>query len=154
MQHDNPRGWDVSLDTTQVMIEPKQERKIKLYVKTTDYIKKDDWIETKVIVKPIEKNKTADISTVTSIKNGKVDVKMSGVFHWPRVFKKDDRVETSFKLFNRGNVSADKASIILYVNGEEKNKVEDITIPRGGHADISIPWIAVKGKNEVYIVVN
>lgn len=154
LQHDNPRGWDVSLDTTQVMIEPKQERKIKLYVKTTDYIKKDDWIETKVIVKPIEKNKTADISTVTSIKNGKVDVKMSGVFHWPRVFKKDDRVETSFKLFNRGNVSADKASIILYVNGEEKNKVEDITIPRGGHADISIPWIAVKGKNEVYIVVN
>ena len=57
------------------------------------------------------------------------------------------------KLVNKGNVSARNISVILYVNDEEKNKVEDITIPRGGYADISIPWIAVKGKNEIYIVV-
>jgi hypothetical protein len=41
----------------------------------------------------------------------------------------------------------------LYVNGKEKNKVENITIPAGGYADIKMPWIAVKGKNEVNIVV-
>jgi len=152
-KEENSKRWDVTTDTTQLMIEPKKERNIKINVKPTDYVKKGDWIEVKVIVKPIEKNKKAEISTVTSIKNAKVDVKMSGVFHWPRVFKKDDRVETSFKLFNRGNTSAENLSIILYVNGEEKNKVENITIPRGGHADINIPWIAVKGKNEVYIVV-
>jgi len=39
------------------------------------------------------------------------------------------------------------------VNNEEKNKVEDITIPAGGYADIKIPWIAIKGKNEIEIVV-
>jgi len=69
------------------------------------------------------------------------------------VFKKGDRVETSFKLTNVGNVSADNISVILYVNGKEKNKVEDITIPRGGYAEVEIPWIAVKGKNKVEIVV-
>jgi hypothetical protein len=39
------------------------------------------------------------------------------------------------------------------VNNEEKNKVEDIIIPAGGYADIKMPWIAVKGKNEIEIVV-
>ncbi len=152
-EEDNIRRWDVSTDTTQIMIEPGKEKNIKLSIKPKDYIRKEDWIEVKVIVKPVDKNKKTELSTVTSVKNTKVDVKISGVFHWPRVFKKDDRVETSFKLFNRGNVSAEKISVVLYINGEEKNKVEDITIPRGGHADINMPWIAVKGKNEVYIVV-
>ncbi len=63
------------------------------------------------------------------------------------------KVVTSFRVENRGKVSTDKISIILYVNGEEKNKVEDITIPRGGYAEIDMPWIAVKGKNKVSIVV-
>jgi len=39
------------------------------------------------------------------------------------------------------------------VNGKEKNKIEGINIPRGGYAEIEIPWIAVKGKNDVDIVV-
>lgn len=152
-ENNDSKSWDITTDTAQVMLEPKRSKEIKLYVRPTDYVKKEDWVEVKVIVKPIEKNKKAELSTVTSIKNAEVDVKMAGVFHWPRIFKKDERVETSFKLFNRGNVSADNISVILYVNGEEKNKVENITIPRGGHADINIPWIAIKGKNEVYIVV-
>ena len=103
--------------------------------------------------RPTDKNKVAEISTVTTIKDQKLNLKISGVIHWPRVFKEGERVETSFKLTNRGNVSADNVTVILYVNGEEKNRVENITIPRGGFADIEIPWIAGKGKNEVNIVV-
>jgi hypothetical protein len=146
-------SFDVSLDTTQAIVESKQSTKIKLIVKPTDYVKKDDWIEVKVVAKALDKKKPGKISTVTTIKDSETKVDISGVFHWPRIFKKGDRVETSFKLINRGNVSARNISVILYVNGEEKNKVEDITIPRGGYADIAIPWVAVKGKNEVYIVV-
>jgi len=101
----------------------------------------------------VEKDAVAEISTVTTISDGKPDVKITGVFHWPRVFKKGDKVETSFRLTNKGNTSAKNISVILFVNGEEKNKVEDITIPRGGYAEIEIPWIAGKGKNEVNIVV-
>jgi hypothetical protein len=146
-------SFDILLDTTKAIIESKQSKKIKLRVKPTDYVKKDDWIEVKVVAKALDKKKPGKISTVTTIKESETKIEISGVFHWPRVFKKGDRVETSFKLLNRGNVSAQKITVILYVNGEEKNKVEDITIPRGGYADIAMPWIAVKGKNEVYILV-
>ncbi len=146
-------SWDVSIDKTNVVIGPKQSSPVVLTVKPKDYVKSDDWIEVKVSVRAVEKDTTAEVSTVTSIKDGKPDIKITGVFHWPRMFKKGDKVETSFRLTNNGNTSAKNISVILFVNGEEKNKVEDITIPRGGYAEIEIPWIAGKGKNEVNIVV-
>jgi uncharacterized membrane protein (Fun14 family) len=146
-------NWDISLDKESVIVEPKQSSVVVLTVKPTDYVKSDDWIEVRVIAKVVEKKKSSEISTVTTIKDGKPEVKIAGVVHWPKVFKKGDRVETSFRLRNEGNVSASNINVILYVNGKEKNKVEDITIPRGGYAEIEIPWIAVKGKNKVSIVV-
>jgi len=130
-----------------------KNKKVILTVKPTDYVKTDDWVEVKVIAKPFERKKSAQISTVTTIKDAEPKLDIYGVSHWPRVFKKGEKVETSFRLYNKGNAAAENISIILYVNGEEKNKVEGITIPRGGYADIEIPWIAGKGKNEVNIVV-
>jgi len=146
-------SWDISLDKESVVVEPKQSSVVVLSVKPTDYIKSDEWVEIKVIVKVVEKKKSVEISTFTNIKGGKPEVKITGVFHWPKIFNKDDRVETSFRLNNTGNVSASNINVILYVNDEEKNKVEDITIPRGGYAEIEMPWIAVKGKNKISIVV-
>lgn len=146
-------GWDVSLDKTQVTIGPRGSVPLTLTVKTTDYIKSDDWIEIKVIAKLTGKEKSDEISTVTSIIEGKPELNFIGVFHWPRLFKKGNRIETSFRIRNRGNVSANNINVILIINGKEKNKVEDITIPRGGYAEIEIPWIAVKGKNKIDIVV-
>ena len=94
------------------------------------------------------------ITTVTRITDVKPDLKiMGGLKHTPRKFKEGDLVTTSFKLENKGKVASNKVSVILYVNGEEKNKVEGITIPSGGYAEVEIPWIAVKGKNEVDIVI-
>ena len=145
--------WEVSLDKQQVYLDPRKSEIIILTVKPSDYVKADDWVEVKVVTKPSGMNKTAEVTTVTTIKDQKINLKISGVVHWPRYFKKGDKVETSFKLTNRGNVSAENVTVILYVNGEEKNRVENITIPRGGFADIEIPWIAGKGKNEVNIVV-
>jgi hypothetical protein len=151
---DNPSdSWDVSLDTEQVVIEPKQSKLITLTVKPSDFVKHDDWVQIRLLAKPVKRKKTADISTITTIKEGKVQLSISNVYHWPRVFKKGDRVVTSFKLRNIGNISAHNVTVILYLNGKEKNKVEDVTIPRGGYADIEMPWIAVKSKNEINIVV-
>jgi uncharacterized protein YfaS (alpha-2-macroglobulin family) len=76
------------------------------------------------------------------------------MFHWPRAFREGDKVTTSFKLENKGGVAAKNVNVVLKVNGEVKNKVENIDIPRGGFAEIEIPWIAEKGKNEVDIEVN
>ncbi len=145
--------WNISVSDDRIVLAAGQKETIKLEVSPTDYAKKDDWAKVDLIVTTIEKNKTQSIETATVLKESKKDVTISGVLHWPREFKKGDRVETSFKLFNKGTVSAEKLTIILFVNGKEKNKVEDVTIPRGGHADIEIPWIAEKGKNKIKIIV-
>jgi hypothetical protein len=146
-------GWGASLDTENIELEPKQSKTVILIVKPTSFVKPNDWAEVKVVAKVFEKQKFAKLLTVTTIKNAQPELRICGVLHWPKAFKKGDRVMTSFKLENRGSASASNISVVLYVNNKEKNKVEDITIPSGGYADIEMPWIAVKGKNEVNIVV-
>ncbi len=142
------------MDKTELFLKSGEEKIINLLVTSNENVKKEDWCEAKIIIQPCNKNKKTELSTITTIKNGKVDVKITGVIHWPKIFKKDDRVETSFKVWNHGNISTGKISIYFYVNGKEKNKIQDVIIPRGGYADIEIPWIADSGKNEVYILVN
>ena len=87
------------------------------------------------------------------IKEEKPNLGIKNVFHWPRSFRKGDRVVTSFKVENKGNISARKLKVVLYVNDEQKNKVEDINIPGSGYADIKLPWIAERGKNDIKIIV-
>jgi hypothetical protein len=148
------QGWNVSLDTAEsIVLEPKQSKTVILTVKPTSFVKSDDWAEVKIVAKVLENQKTAEISTVTTIKDAKPELYITSVFHWPKVFKKGDLVETSFKLENKGNVSASNITVVLNLNGKEKNKIENITIPAGGYADIKMPWIALKGKNEINIVV-
>jgi subtilase family serine protease len=90
---------------------------------------------------------------MTHLKDTKINLKINNVLTWPRLFKEGDRVTTSFKVENKGNASASGINVVLYINGKEKNKVQDILIPAGGYADVKMPWIAVKGKNEINIVV-
>jgi len=153
INEDLKNRWNVELERDQMSIGPKQSDSIRLHVEPTDNVKPQDWIKVSIIAKPIDKRKKIKIDTITIVKDSDMDVSISGVIHWPKPFKKGDRVETSFKLFNKGNVSAERLAIFLYVNGKQKNKVEDVTIPVGGHADIVIPWIAEKGKNEIEIIV-
>ena len=145
--------WDVYLDKTTLNLGPEESEPIKLIVRPTDFVKSADWVEIKLEVKTVEKQKTASISTIAMVKEIKPKLEIIGVLNWPKIFNKGDLVKTSFKVENRGKVSANNVSVILYLNGKEKNKVEDITIPRGGYADIEMPWIAEKGKNEINIVV-
>ena len=146
-------GWDVSIDKENLLVEPKSEQVVTLVVKPTDFVKPDDLAEVKVIAIVPERQKSSSISTVTTLKDGKPALKVVGVFHWPKKFKEGQIVKTSFKLENNGTASAENITVVLYVNCEEKNKVEGIAIPRGGYADIEIPWVAVKGKNKVHIEV-
>ena len=61
------KGFDISIDTVQVMLEAGQSKNMKLTVKTNDYVKKEDWAEVNFVVKPSD-NKPTEISTITTIK--------------------------------------------------------------------------------------
>jgi len=145
--------WTTSLDLKKITLEPGKSKPVVLMVKPTDLVKPDDWAELNIAVNVEGKKKSEKMATMTMIKGAKAELSFGSVFHWPKTFKEGDRVTSSFKLENKGNASASNVSVVLYVNNEEKNKVEDIIIPAGGYADIKIPWIAVKGKNEIEIVV-
>jgi len=145
--------WDASLDLKRATIKPGQSKTVVLTVKPTDVIEPDDWAEVDVVVKTEGRQKSEKITTMTLIKDSKAKLSISGVAHWPRSFKRGDRVTTYFKVENKGNVSASGVDVILYINDKEKNKVDDVIIPAGGYADIRMPWIVRKSKNEINIVV-
>jgi len=142
--------WEKSVDTEKITINGRQSKTVILTVKPTDVAEPRDWTETKLKVKVPGKRKSKEITTMTMIKDGKTLLKISDVFTWPKDFTEGSRLTTSFKLMNKGNITARNVKAILYINGKEKNKT-DVTIPSGGYANIRMPWIAYKGKNKLYI---
>ena len=142
--------WEKSIETEKITIDARQSKTVFLAVKPTEFAEPDDWTETKVKVNILGKQKSEEITIMTMVKNGKTLLKITNVFTWPKEFKKGDRIITSFKLENKGNITARNVNAVLYLNNKEKNKVE-VTIPIGGYADIRMPWIAIKGKNKLHI---
>ena len=146
------KGWETSINNDKhIILQPNEQKNLTLTVTPTDYVKPNDWVEIKINVKTIEKNKSESISTVTTIKNAASKLEIEKVTHKPKRFKKGDIVKTSFKIKNVGNAAADNIDIQLFVNGQLKNKIEKTTIPSQGYANVEMPWIAVKGKNNIDI---
>ncbi len=153
ISRNNSIKWIIKLIENKVSLNPKETKNISYSVTPTDMAKKNDWGEFDFIVKTIGKRKIEKITTMIVLENSISNLSIIDVWHSPRLFKGEDKINTSFKIINKGNVASENIDIILLLNGEEKNKVVDIIIPAEGYADINIPWIAVKGKNEISIVV-
>ncbi len=145
----NTDHWTTDLTTTTITIPPSETKDITFTVTPTEHVEKDEWIEAILLVETPGKRRIETISTMTTICEGETHLSLTDVFTWPRTFSKGDRIITSFKVHNKGNLTARNVTIFLYINGKQKNKVEDITIPPGAYAEIRMPWIAVKGKNEL-----
>ncbi|MCK4333070.1 MAG: hypothetical protein KAV40_05765 [Thermoplasmatales archaeon] len=150
--NENPSSpkWEKSIETEKITIDALQSKTVFLTVKPTEFAEPNDWTETKVKVNILGKRKSEGITIMAMLKDGKTLLKITDVFTWPKEFKKGDRIITSFKLENKGNITARNVNAVLYINAKEKNKVE-VTIPSGGYADIRMPWIAIKGKNKLHI---
>jgi hypothetical protein len=151
---ENGEKWQAVLDQAHLQIPAKQSKTVLLTVKGTDLLEADDWTQATVYVTPEGKRSCYPIALLTSVKDGAEDLKIDGVFHFPRRFDFLQTVKTSFKVRNNGHIQAKNLKVSLYINGKEKNKVEDVVIPAGGYADITLPWIAEKGKNNLHIVVS
>lgn len=153
IEKSNSSKWIILNNNKKILLNPKESRKISFNVKPTDLVNKNDWAEFDFIVKTTGRNKVEKITTMIILKNFYSNIEISRINHFPINFKSGDKITTSFILNNKGNSSSDPLHVILMINEQEKNKVGDIIIPAKGFADIKIPWIAVKGKNEISIVV-
>ena len=142
--------WQTATDVEKITIAARSSKQILLVAKPEETVESNDWTEIKLNVSVSGKKKSEEITTMVMAKDGKTLLRIKDAFSWPREFKKGDRIITSFVLENKGNISARNVKVVLFINGKQKNKVE-VTIPRGGYADIKIPWIALKGKNELQL---
>ncbi|MFH1101567.1 MAG: hypothetical protein V1726_05995 [Methanobacteriota archaeon] len=142
-------SWDVSLDTHRVLIEPGQSTQITLLVRPVTQLSTNTWTEVKLSVNTLGKQKHTDLHFMVTAVKGKPHLRITQVYHWPQTFNAGDKIITSFKIENQSSIPARNLTIVLAVNGEEKNKVINLTVPGHGYAEVTIPWLAVKGKNEI-----
>ena len=126
---------------------------VEMVVTPTGDAQSDDWVEAEFVATTAGRKRAVTLKTMTMIKKEQPELAITNVFHWPKRFHRGERVVTSLNVENASSVSARNVAVVLYVNDEQKNKVEDINIPGGGYADIRLPWIAKRGRNEVRIVV-
>jgi len=142
--------WIIAVEPLANAIDGRQSKTVQIIVTPTNNNESKDWTQVTVYVKKTGKKKTEYITLIAMIKEGKTLLKLDNVSHWPTVFNPGEKVTTSYSISNNGTVSARNVKVFFYLNGKQKNMVE-VTIPAGSIADLQIPWIAVKGKNQVRI---
>jgi uncharacterized membrane protein len=142
--------WMIAIEPLTIAIDGRQSKTVQIIVTSTNNNELKDWTQITVQVKKTGKKKTENITLIAMIKEGKTLLTLDNVAHWPTVFNPGEKVTTSCSISNNGTVSARDVKVFFYLNGKQKNMVE-VTIPAGSIADLQIPWIAVKGKNQVRI---
>jgi len=146
-------SWNISFSKNQLTIPAKQQQKLTATVSASDQVNPGDWNEFQLIVTTDGKSKQETLPLFCSLADGTVSLQIKDVFHWPKSFSKNEKVSTSLRLENKGTVQAKNVAVKLFINNKEKNKVEELIIPAKGYADITFPWIAEKGKNDLRIIV-
>jgi uncharacterized membrane protein len=142
--------WMIAIEPLTITIDGRQSKTIQIIVTPINNNESKDWTQVTVHVKKTGKKKTEYITLIAMVKEGKTLLKLDNVSHWPTVFNSGEKVTTSCSISNNGTVSARNVKVFFYLNGKQKNMVE-VTIPAGSIADLQIPWMAVKGKNQVRI---
>jgi len=142
--------WVITIEPATIVVEGRSSKTIQIIVEPTDAAEPKEWTQITTSVKKTGKKKKESITLMTMMKEGKTLLKIHNVSHWPTTFNPGERIVTSFNLSNDGTIAARNVKIFFYLNGKQKNKVE-VTLLAGNIADIQIPWIAEKGKNQVRI---
>jgi hypothetical protein len=142
--------WITTVEPPMITIDGRQSKSVQIITTPTDDAKSTDWTQVTASVKKTGRKKTVTITLLATMKEGKALLQLGNVSHWPTLFNPGEKVITSFGLSNNGTISARNVKVFFYLNGKQKNKL-DVTIPAGNIADIEIPWIAEKGKNQVRI---
>ncbi len=142
--------WMIAIEPLTTAIDGRQSKTVQIIVTPINNNESKDWTQVTVYVKKTGKKKTENITLIAMIKEGKTLLKLDNVSHWPTAFNPGEKVTTSCSISNNGTISARNVKVFFYINGKQKNIV-DVTIPAGSIADLQIPWMAIKGKNQVRI---
>ena len=145
--------WNVQSVEHDIEIPAKQSRTIEITVEPPRAADTDAWALSEVQIQVVGKHRQETLELMTLIVTGEPTVALAKVSHFPRRFTAGEKILTTCRVENKHLGETQRVDVTLYINGEQKNKVEDITIPVRGYAEVTLPWIAVSGSNDVYIKV-
>jgi len=142
-----PEEWETKLDREQLVLNGKETAEIKLWVNIPKDAPLDEWASIDVVVSPSQ-GKTERLNFLVTLREPEPLLKME--YEHEGEMKEGSKVITKIKIKNEGEADAVDRSIVILVNGKEKNRIDGVTIPVGGEVEIEIPWIAEK-ENEVEV---
>ena len=150
-----PENWKIEFDKDIVTLDGGEEEEIEFTVETSPDSLLEDWASIDIVATPARKTaKSEKINIVTLLREPKPHLEIEKVEHEPETFTEGEKVITRVKIVNKGEAPAEQATIILSVNGKEKNRVEGLNIPVNAHVEVEIPWYAEEGENRVSIKIS
>jgi len=147
-----PDTWVADLDRELVTLGGGESTEVTLRVVAPMHASLDEWASIDIIIKPVKiRGKTEKVNVATLLREPRVHLKVDDVTHEPATFKEGDRIVSTITLTNVGEATTDSASVLLFVNGREKNRVEKLTVSLQGYAKVAMPWVAEPGENRIEI---
>jgi len=142
-----PEKWVAKLDREQLVLDGGEEAEIKLIVNVPKDAPIEEWASIDVVVSP-NVGKSEHINFLITLREPKPLLKME--YEHEGEMREGNKVVTKIKVKNEGEADAINKSIVVLVNGKEKNRIDGLNIPAGGEVEIEIPWIAEE-ENEVEV---
>jgi hypothetical protein len=146
--------WVITSFNSPLVLLPKESKNLRIKVKPTEMIRQDNFSFIDVIISSSLQKKPIRMNLEIRIKSKDSDLTIKEVAHQPKSFRSNEKISTSFQVWNNGLTQTKQLHIKMFINGKEKNKVEDIIIPARRYAEIHMPWIAVKGKNNISLIIS
>ena len=114
--------WMIAVEPLSTAIDSRQSKTVQIIVTPINNIESKDWTQVTVHVKKTGKKKSAYITLIAMIKEGKTLLNLDKVSHWPTVFNPGEKVITFCSISNNGTVSARNVNVFFYLNGKQKNR--------------------------------
>jgi len=150
-----PEKWKTEFEKDIITLDGGEEEEVEFTVETSPDSSLEDWASIDIIVTPVKKTaKSEKINIVTLLREPKPHLEIEKVEHEPETFVEGEKVISKVKIVNKGEAPAEEATIILSVNGKEKNRVEGLNIPVNAHVEVEIPWYAEEGENRISIKIS
>jgi uncharacterized membrane protein len=151
---DIPDDWNVTLDKESFALDGGEETTLTLNVQTAADASLDEWASIDLTVRPKRRrSKSATLNLATLLRRPRITLSVEDVRHEPATFSEGEKVTSIVTVANTGETDADSVTVILKVNGKEKNRIEGIEIPRNREVEVRIPWVAAFGENKIDVTV-
>jgi len=142
-----PEKWTAKVDREQIVLDGGEKAEIKLIVDVPKDAPIDEWASVDVVVSP-SIGKSERLNFLITLKEPEPILSIE--YEHEGEMKEGNKIITKIFVKNDGDADAKGKSIVILVNGKEKNRIDGVDIPAKGAIEVELPWVAEK-ENEVEV---